>query len=77
MENTTLSESFEVLKDPRLERAKRHSLINIITIAICAVICGADNFVSMASFGRATPCRRKVFRVTAKKDQASRSFLIL
>ncbi len=73
MENTTLSESFEVLKDPRLERAKRHSLINIITIAIC----GADNFVSMASFGRATPCRRKVFRVTAKKDQASRSFLIL
>ncbi len=53
MENTTLSESFEVLKDPRLERARRHSLINIITIAICAVICGADNFVSMASFGRA------------------------
>jgi predicted transposase YbfD/YdcC len=53
MENTTLSESFETLKDPRLERAKRHSLINIITIAICAVICGADNFVSMASFGRA------------------------
>ena len=53
MESTTLSESFETLKDPRLERAKRHSLINIITIAICAVICGADNFVSMASFGRA------------------------
>ena len=53
MENTTLSESFEVLKDPRLERAKRHSLINIITIAICAVICGADNFVTIASFGRA------------------------
>ncbi len=44
MENTTLSESFETLKDPRLERARRHSLINIITIAICAVICGADNF---------------------------------
>jgi predicted transposase YbfD/YdcC len=53
MENTTLSKLFEVLKDPRLERAKRHSLINIITIAICAVICGADNFVSMASLGRA------------------------
>lgn len=53
MKPTTLSESFTTLKDPRLDRAKRHSLINIITIAICAVICGADNFVTMASFGRA------------------------
>lgn len=53
MESTTLSESFKTLRDPRLDRAKRHSLINIITIAICAVICGADNFVTMASFGRA------------------------
>ena len=61
MENTTLSESFEVLKDPRLERAKRRSLINIITIAICAVICGADNFVSIASFGRAKKSGFKPF----------------
>ena len=41
METTTLSESFKALKDPSLNRAKRHTLINIITIAICAVICGA------------------------------------
>ena len=53
MENTKFSESLEVLKDPCLERAKRHSLINIITIAICAVICRVDNFVRIASFGHA------------------------
>ena len=53
MESTTLSASFESLKDPRLNRAQKHSLINVITIAICAVICGAENFVAMASFGRA------------------------
>jgi predicted transposase YbfD/YdcC len=52
MTPTTLSEIFEDFKDPRMERAQRHSLINIITIAICAVICGADNFVTMAEFGR-------------------------
>jgi len=53
MTQTTLSEIFNGFKDPRMERARRHPLINIITIAICAVICGADNFVTMAEFGRA------------------------
>lgn len=53
MTSTSLSEIFKEFKDPRMSRAKRHPLINIITIAICAVICGADNFVTMAEFGRA------------------------
>ncbi len=52
MASTTLSEIFKEFNDPRMARAKRHPLINIITIAICAVICGADNFVTMAEFGR-------------------------
>jgi predicted transposase YbfD/YdcC len=52
MPTTTLSEIFKAFKDPRMARAQRHPLINIITIAICSVICGADNFVTMAEFGR-------------------------
>ena len=52
MASTTLSEVFKEFNDPRMARAQRHSLINIITIAICAVIFGADNFVTMAEFGR-------------------------
>ena len=52
MVTTTLSEIFKDFKDPRMTRAQRHPLINIITIAICSVICGADNFVTMAEFGR-------------------------
>jgi len=52
MSSTTLSKVFKEFNDPRMARAQRHSLINIITIAICAVICGADNFVAMAEFGR-------------------------
>lgn len=51
MVTTTLSEIFKEFKDPRMARAQRHSLNNIITMAICAVICGADNFVTMAEFG--------------------------
>ncbi len=52
MATTTLSEIFKEFKDPRMARAQRHPLINMITMAICSVICGADNFVTMAEFGR-------------------------
>jgi predicted transposase YbfD/YdcC/predicted DNA-binding protein (UPF0251 family) len=42
---------FAKLTDPR-RRKVIYPLINIVTIAICAVICGADDFVSIAEFGR-------------------------
>lgn len=41
---------FRNLKDPR--RAPRHLLIDIIVIAICAVICGANDWQQIATFGR-------------------------
>ena len=41
------------MSDPRVERSRRHKLIDIITIAICAVICGADTWVDIESYGRA------------------------
>ena len=34
---------FSVLQDPRIDRTKRHDLMDIIAIAICAVVCGADS----------------------------------
>jgi hypothetical protein len=34
-----------------LDRTKRHKLINILTIAICAVICGADSWVAIETYG--------------------------
>lgn len=48
----TLQDHFEDLTDPR-RREGTYPLINIVTIAVCAVICGADDFVSIAAFGRA------------------------
>jgi predicted transposase YbfD/YdcC len=41
------------VEDPRMDRTKRHQLLDIIVIAICAVICGADDWVAIERFGRA------------------------
>lgn len=49
---------FASLADPRRRKVK-HPLINFIVIAICAVICGADDFVAIADFGQ---MKRKWFR---------------
>ena len=47
----TLIDHFEKLTDPRVERTKDHKLIDLIVIALCAMICGADNFVAMETYG--------------------------
>ena len=43
---------FQDLDDPRIERSKRHQLLDIVAIAICAVICGADSWVYVEMLGR-------------------------
>jgi predicted transposase YbfD/YdcC len=46
-----IEEHFAELTDPR-RREGSHPLINLVTIALCAVICGADDFVAIAAYGR-------------------------
>lgn len=43
---------FSQLEDPRLDRKKRHSLIDIIAITVCAVIAGADSWLDVEDFGQ-------------------------
>src|SRR5436305_14571506 len=44
---------FAVVDDPRIERTKRHKLLDILIIAICGVICGAEGWVEIEEFGKA------------------------
>jgi predicted transposase YbfD/YdcC len=44
---------FADLKDPRIERSKQHDLMDIVVIAICAVICGAEGWQDIANYGHA------------------------
>jgi len=45
-------EYFADLPDPRIERCKDHALLDILTIAILATICGAEYFTQMEEFGK-------------------------
>ena len=48
-----LREYFARLPDPRVDRTTRHLLLDIVVIAVCAVICGADTWVDIEEYGRA------------------------
>jgi len=48
----TVFEYFGSMPDPRIDRTKDHKLLDIIVIAICAVICGADGWVGVEEFGK-------------------------
>ena len=47
-----LIEYISVLKDPRIGPAKQHNFFDVIAIAVCAVVCGADSWVDVEMFGK-------------------------
>jgi predicted transposase YbfD/YdcC len=48
----SLREHFGAIEDPRIDRTKHHQLIDILMIAICGIICGAEDWTDMEAFGR-------------------------
>lgn len=49
----TIFKYFYSLEDRRIERTKRHLLVDIVAIAILAVISGADSWVAIGTYGQA------------------------
>ena len=51
---TSIESHFSELPDPRTDTSRiRHKLMDMVVIAISAVICGADSWVAVESFGHA------------------------
>jgi predicted transposase YbfD/YdcC len=44
---------FRDIPDPRVERTKRHNLIDVLVISICTLLCGGETFNDMEDFGKA------------------------
>ncbi len=53
MPTPSLLTHFQELEDPRISPATRLHLLDIVAIAVCAVICGADTWVEVEAFGQA------------------------
>src|SRR5947209_4550717 len=53
IEITSLQECFQDLPDPRVQGRCDHKLIDMIMIAVCGVICGAESWTGVETFGKA------------------------
>jgi len=60
-QETSIGVHFAPLTDPRADRGQDHLLLDIITVALCAVICGADGWVAVETFGRAKAAWLRTF----------------
>jgi predicted transposase YbfD/YdcC len=50
-ESAAFQDHFQDLKDPRVERSRKHPLINIVFIAVCGLLSGANSFAAIEEFG--------------------------
>ena len=47
-----LIEYFEDLPDPRMDRSKKHKVVDILVIGLCSQLTGGSGFSDMETFGR-------------------------
>src|SRR4051794_28735691 len=48
----SITRHFRPLRDPRRRHLRKHLLIDIIVIALCAVICGANDWQQVVTFAK-------------------------
>jgi hypothetical protein len=49
---TNFIECIEEIEDPRIDRCKKHNLVNIIVIIVFAMLAGANNPTAIERFGK-------------------------
>ena len=50
--NASIVDHFQTLEDPRIERTKKHNLLDILVIALCTLVTGGAGFQDMELFGK-------------------------
>ena len=48
--SASFAQHFEDLQDPRVERTRRHPLINVVFMAVCGVLSGANSIAGIHEF---------------------------
>ena len=77
----TLTDAFSGVVDPRTGPARRHDLTEMILMALCAVLCGADTWVDVAEWAEDNEAWLKRYLVlehgTPSHDTFGRVFRLL
>ena len=76
-----LIECFEELPDPRMDRGKKHKLVDILVIGLCSQLTGGSGFSDMEAFGKIRKdwlrtflnCPRASLRTTPSTDASPQS----
>jgi predicted transposase YbfD/YdcC len=50
--NASIVTHFQTLEDPRIERTKKHLLLDLLVIAVCTLLTGGEGFQDMELFGK-------------------------
>jgi hypothetical protein len=50
--NASIVTHFQSLEDPRIERTKKHLLLDILVLALCTLLTGVEGFQDMELFGK-------------------------
>lgn len=70
----SIAKHFEGLPDPRTGNARAHIFLEILIIAICAVICGADGWSDVELFGKNKKAWLKTFLALPKGIPSHETF---
>ncbi len=61
--SATFLTNFNSVQDPRIDRCKRHNLLDILLLAISAVLSGAEGWEDIEDFGHSTLDWLRLYRM--------------
>jgi hypothetical protein len=70
----TLIDVLLALPDPRRKRGKRHMMISILAISICAVLCGARSYAAIAEFAKLRT-QKQLRKFRCRYDSNSKTYI--
>jgi hypothetical protein len=72
MQQPSLLQIFAKISDPRVNRCKKHNLLDIIILSILGVLCGADTYGEIEMFGKANSGVSQTVFVVDKRHSLAR-----
>ena len=66
--SSCISDNFSIIEDPRINRKKLHTLSDILTLTICAMLSGADGYEAIEEFGQNKKVYNRLGKTTKERQ---------